>query len=344
MILRENNVRRERTYRLRESPLWDNSYTDEEIRNRFRFRRDSIVYLIELLHNDLVRPTNWNHALSVETQVLAALRFLACGAFKQVVGDSIGIDKSTSSRIVVAFCNALNRRAGDFIKFPFDDDEKNKAKQGFYTLGGFPNVIGCVDGTHIRLHCVPKDFENDFVNRKRYKSINVQFVSDHNLKFIDVVAEWPGSTHDSFIFNNSRLKQYLQRNHTTLDKGILLGDSGYGLTHYLMTPYDNPVTPEQRRFNRAHKSTRCSVERSIGQLKKRFYCLHHGLRVSPERASMIIGACSILHNIAIIRNEEPFEDELDENFECDGPVEPLQGTVLERGQMMRNHITETFFA
>ena len=50
---------------------------------------------------------------------------------------------------------------------------------------------------------------------------------------------------------------------------------------------------------------------------------------------MIIGACSILHNIAIIRNEEPFEDE---------PVEPLQGTVLERGQMMRNHITETFFA
>ena len=70
-------------------------------------------------------------------------------------------------------------------------------------MGGFPNVIGCVDGTHIRLHRVPKETENDFVNRKRYHSINVQFIADHTYKFIEVVAEWPGSTHDSFIFSQS---------------------------------------------------------------------------------------------------------------------------------------------
>ena len=211
-------------------------------------------------------------------------------------------------------------------------------------MGGFPNVIGCVDGSHIRLHGVPKETENDFVNRKRFHSINVQFISDHRFKFVDVVAEWPGSTHDSFIFSQSDVKEYLQRNHTTLEKGILLGDSGYGLTNYFMTPYENPVTPEQRRFNRAQKSTRCSVERAIGQFKKRFYCMHRGLRVLPEKACMLIGTCAILYNIAILRNEEPFDDDdIDEEFECDEPANPIRGSALARGQMMRDHISETFF-
>ena len=82
LLLNDVNVRRQRTYRLRESPLWDDSFTDDEIRQRFRFRRDSIRYIIDVLYDDLVRPTNRNHALSVETQVLAALRFFASASFE----------------------------------------------------------------------------------------------------------------------------------------------------------------------------------------------------------------------------------------------------------------------
>ena len=79
-----NPARRPRQYRLRESPLMD-VYTDGEIRDRFRFRRDSINFITNLVYNDLVRPTKRNHALTVETQVLIALRFFACGSFQQVI-------------------------------------------------------------------------------------------------------------------------------------------------------------------------------------------------------------------------------------------------------------------
>ena len=68
--------RRRRTYRLKEV-IGDNSFSDEDIRNRFRFKRESITYLVNLLKNDLERPTKRNHALSVETQVLISLRFFA---------------------------------------------------------------------------------------------------------------------------------------------------------------------------------------------------------------------------------------------------------------------------
>ena len=43
-----------------------------------------------------------------------------------------------------------------------------------------------------------------FRNRKGYFSINVHAITDTNLKKIDIVARWPGSVHDSKIFNNSR--------------------------------------------------------------------------------------------------------------------------------------------
>ena len=138
--------------------------------------------------------------------------------------------------------------------------------------------------------------ENDYVNRKTFCLINVQFITDHMSKFIDVVAKWPGCTHDNFQFQNSDVKDYLENNHKILDKGILLGvgDSGYGLTNYLITPYANPVTFVQKRFKKAQKTTRCSVEREFGQFNRRFSCLQVGLRVQPEKACIIIGAYAIL--------------------------------------------------
>lgn len=51
-----------------------------------------------------------------------------------------------------------------------------------------------------------------FRNRKGYFSVNAQFVCDAKLRILDVVARWPGSTHDSTIFNSSRLKQRFENN------------------------------------------------------------------------------------------------------------------------------------
>ena len=41
------------------------------------------------------------------TQVLVALRFYTSGSFLQVVGDTVGVDKSTISRVVAKVSRAL---------------------------------------------------------------------------------------------------------------------------------------------------------------------------------------------------------------------------------------------
>ncbi|KAL7827632.1 hypothetical protein SRHO_G00333500 [Serrasalmus rhombeus] len=54
---------------------------------------------------------------------------------------------------------------------------------------------------------------------------------------------------------------------------ITPGDSGYPLKRWLLTPFPNPQSTEERRYNDVHTLTRSVVERSIGLLKGRWRCL-----------------------------------------------------------------------
>lgn len=153
-------------------------FTNEELRARYRFGRESIMYITNLLADELRRKTQRNHPLSVVQQVLIALRFYASGSFLQVVGDTVGVDKSTVSRVVTNVSLALVAKQQQYIKWPKDQQELSKLKTSFYDRGRFPCVIGCVDGTHIRIQA-PHENENGYVNRKGFHSINVQGICNH---------------------------------------------------------------------------------------------------------------------------------------------------------------------
>ena len=232
--------RRPRQYRLRPDILQDPTYSDEEIRQRFRFSRRGIRFIHDLVEVDLTRETQRNHALSAMTQVQSSLRFFASNSVYIVNGDVIGVDKSSVSRVNKAFCRSIVRRGRRFLKFPTTQAEKDEVKKGFYELGGMPSTIGCIDGTHIKI-IAPKDNEVDFVNRKGTHSINVQAITDHRYLFLDVDARWPGSAHDSFIFRMSAVKAHLDATHRNVQDGIIIGDSGYTLSEQGFGVFDGPI-------------------------------------------------------------------------------------------------------
>ena len=88
------------------------------------------------------------------------------------------MQKSTVSRAITDVSRALAAKQPRFIKWPLTHDECAKIKKEFYIRGGFPGVVGCVDGTHVRLQA-PTQNENNYVNRKGFHSINVQAVCNH---------------------------------------------------------------------------------------------------------------------------------------------------------------------
>lgn len=70
---------------------------------------------------------------------------------------------------------------------------------------------------------------------------------------------------------------------------ILLGDSGYALRSWLLTPVENAAanTPAFQ-YDMGHRRTRCIIERCNGGLKTRFRCLlkHRVLHYNLHKAGL----------------------------------------------------------
>ncbi|XP_052799657.1 putative nuclease HARBI1 isoform X2 [Mya arenaria] len=232
-------------------------------------------------------------------KVLVGLRCLAKGAFFSEVADTHGVSRSSVCRIIHGFVDAVIYNV-DNIKFPVQRDDQMSVKRGFYRKCKFPNIVGAVDGTLVPI-LAPTANEESFVCRKGFHAINCQAVASSDLRFIDIVAKWPGSSHDAGVFDNSVLKDYLEADL----EAVLLGDSGYPLRRYLITPILHPSNENEERYNRRHKTAREVVERAFGVLKSRFRCLHRSggvLPFSPGKSCRFFLACCKLHNLCIDNN------------------------------------------
>ncbi|CAG4961523.1 unnamed protein product [Parnassius apollo] len=212
-----------------------------------------------------------------------------------------GISQQSVSKIAYNVGKALAKKAHLFINMPITLEDQQETIRGFRSICNFPSVIGAIDCTHIRVKRVGGDMSEAYVNRKGYYSINVQVVCDSNLKIRDIVARWRGSAHDSWVFNESTIKERFERGDF---HGRLLGDSGYTCTAYLFTPLLNPSNDKEEAYNRAHIRTRNTVERCFGLWKQRFRCLLRGMFMKLSTAKTTIVALAVLHNIAIDMNED----------------------------------------
>lgn len=297
--------RRPRVFGVVTNPI--NIYDDEEFKKRFRLSKGSVRYVLNLITDNIKPMTARNRSISAMNQLLITLRFYACGTFHINIGDHFNVTKATVSRIVHKVSHTIARLRNRFIKMPQSLQKRREICAAFYSIAGFPNVIGAIDGSHIRVQSPGGRAAETFRNRKGYFSFNVQVICDAHLNIMDVVARWPGSAHDSHIFNNSLVRARLENNE--FDDKYLLGDKGYPCRRYILTPVHNPETRAQRRYNSAHIATRNTIERTFGVLKRRFPCLSVGLRVSVNKAIPIIIATCILHNICRSRNDMIVEHE-----------------------------------
>ena len=105
----------------------------------------------------------------------------------EVIRDTMGFDKSTVSRAINNVTNALVLHKDRFIKW-HNPAETAESKQNVFLRGGFPGVIGCVEGTHVRIQVSSED-EAVYVNRKGWHSVNVQAICDHEGRIVLVSYE-----------------------------------------------------------------------------------------------------------------------------------------------------------
>lgn len=159
-------------------------------------------------------------SIPLETKVLCFLSYLRSGSFQYILASSFGTTQSKVSDIIAECADRTLELAPSFIQFKNPEESLYERKVNFHDTASFPNCIGVIDGTHIAI-TAPHTDPHLYVNRKRYHSINCQVVVDSDYQFLDVVAKWPGCSHDSFIWNNSSLRTRISTGE--FGEGWLLG-------------------------------------------------------------------------------------------------------------------------
>lgn len=132
-----------------------------------------------------------------------------------------------------------------------------------------------------------------------------------------------------YIWGCSLISAFLEETFDDTWEYCLLGDSGYPLQPWLITPFKTEVTDGKKIFNRKHKKLRSLEERAIGLLKARFRyekykfsllnetkyiipifrCLLEECQLgySPLVAGHITYSCAVLHNF-LVNNGFPRND------------------------------------
>lgn len=65
-------------------------------------------------------------------------------------------------------------------------------------------------------------------------------------KIQDILARWPGSSHDQTFFNNLYVRMKFESE--MFGNKLLFGDSGYGVTKYLIIPLSQPKNVVEKLF------------------------------------------------------------------------------------------------
>nr|XP_047146308.1 uncharacterized protein LOC124819133 [Hydra vulgaris] len=204
----------------------------------------------------------------------------------------------------------------------------------------------------LKIDLSPKTDKNNPISpeTKGYFAINCQFVVDPDGQFRDAVIKFPGSCHDAFVYSTSTLKQTLELDPAS---GFLFGDSGYGLSPVMITPFSPPLNPEEILFNKIHSRVRSEIQRCFGRLKNR-WCLHKSggtLQYTPSKCCSIIYTSVILENMCnSLGLEDPdnvviIEDAVDnteDNGNCSG-VGQRQTNQFRLGIIRRNNFKSYMF-
>ena len=245
------------------------------------------------------------------------LQYLGNQGAIRLLADKFNRTESSIWKALGEFCNFMFKKQGDFIKWPTRQEIPAVSRQ-FRNKARFPGVVSALDGCHIPFH--PKSpNQTPYRNYKKFHSFNLMAAALPNRSFSYVFCGFPGSVHDSTVFQNSSLFQKLERSCNDLfdpRTHHIIADSAFGLKEWLITPFKKRngqhLSQEKKLFNKKLSSTGMVIELIFGDVKNRFKrCTD--INTSIERGVDIVVTCCVLHNICIQQGDLFYGGNLDPN-------------------------------
>ncbi|CAL5329288.1 hypothetical protein CsSME_00009628 [Camellia sinensis var. sinensis] len=290
----------------------------------FKMSSSSFEWLADLLEpllecrDPIGSPLN----LSAETRLGIGLFRLSTGADYSELARRFKVSEPVSKFCVKQLCRVLCTNFRFWVGFP-SSNELESVSNEFESLTGMPNCCGVIDCARFKIvrdNGYDKQSSND---QNRKDSIAAQIVVDSSSRILSIVAGFPGNKPNSLVLKSSTLYKDIEGGNLLDSPPIpvngvdvnqyLVGDREYPLLPWLIVPFVDPVPGScEASFNEAHHLMRLSALRTVASLKN-WGVLNKPIEAEFKTAVAYIGACSILHNALLMRE--------DYSALCDGLVD-----------------------
>ncbi|KAH8034426.1 hypothetical protein HPB51_023740 [Rhipicephalus microplus] len=288
-------------------------YSDHEFRRHFRLARPVAEKLVAEFAVSSMCPSSTHggvQAKSAETHVLTSIWYAANKTCMRDVASCFDMSESTVYTVLQRVVQFLMTLGPSVIKFPADLENLTSS---FEKVSGMPAVIGCIDGSYVKIQCPANKVASTYCNRHHYLSLTLEAVCDHKRRFLDAFTGTSRKMHDSHVFSLSPLS----KNIASVCQGRyhILGDAAYPLREYLLTPYRDygAMNKQQKGFNFKFSGTRVLIENAFSTLKKRFRQLMYLELHTIHWLNKFIISCCILHNLCIDYGDEEPDDDNDDD-------------------------------
>lgn len=298
----------------------------DDFESVFKLSRKAFNYICTLVYDQMTFKSahfvfSNGMPMSINDLVAVALRRLSSGDSLIAVADSFGTNHSTVSQVTWRFVEAIEEKGLHHLQWPSTLQEINDIKSKFEQIRGFPNCCGAIDTTHIVMVLSSSEARTDvWLDRENNHSMILQAVVGPDMKFLDVVAGWPGKMDDTTVLRSSTFGEMCENGERLNGAKIKLSDgnelgeyivggSSFPMLPWLLTPFRGKNLLEaEAEFNKRHLVTRMVAQRALARLKEKWRIIK-GIMWRPDKNKLprIILVCCILHNIAIEMGDQTID-------------------------------------
>ncbi|OVA15647.1 Harbinger transposase-derived nuclease [Macleaya cordata] len=280
--------------------------------------------------------------LSPEIRLGIGLFRLATGSDYPEISRRFGVSVSTSRFCTKQLCRVLCTNFRFWIAFP-SSIELDSVSAAFEDINGFPNCCGILDCVRFK---VIKE-ENSDTQEFQEETIAAQIVVDSSLRILSIIAGFRGDKGDSRVLKSSTLFRDVEGGNLLNSPPVylngvavpqyLIGDNGYPLLPWLMVPFVDPVPDScEADFNSNHRKMRLPALRTLASLRN-WGVLNRPMKEEFKIAVACIGACSILHNALLMREDySALSDEMEHYSVHDNNLE--ENPIEIKASVIRNEL------
>ncbi|BFG41849.1 hypothetical protein CerSpe_281240 [Prunus speciosa] len=309
----------------------------DSFRNCFRMTSSTFEWLCGLLEPLLEcrDPVGLPLNLSAERRLGIGLFRLSTGSSYPEISKQFGVSEPVARFCAKQLCRVLCTNYRFWIEFP-NPNELASVSAAFESQTGLPNCCGVIDCTRF------KTVKNGGFHEE---SIAAQIMVDSSSRILSIVAGFRGNKGDSRVLKSSTLYKDIEAGRLLNSPPVnvdgvavyqyLIGDEGYPLLPWLMVPFvDAANCSNEEHFNAAHNLMRLSALRTIVSLKS-WGILSRPIQEEFKMAVAYIGACSILHNGLLRREDFSAMCDVDDYSLYDQSSQYYRDTSLEENSIER---------